>query len=79
MVHFDLCGPINLISNGNKKYLISFKYFILFTDDFSRKTWVYFLQENSEVFEAFKSFKALVENESEKKIKILRTDRGGEY
>ncbi|CAL8078306.1 unnamed protein product [Prunus armeniaca] len=33
MVHFDLCGPINPISNGNKKYFISF------TDDFSRKTW----------------------------------------
>lgn len=43
------------------------------------KTWVYFLQEKSEAFEAFKSFKALVENESEKKIKTLRTDRGGEY
>ncbi|CAL9028826.1 unnamed protein product [Prunus brigantina] len=73
MVHSDLCGPINPISNGNKKYFISF------TDDFSRKTWVYFLQEKSEAFEAFKSFKALVENESEKKIKTLRTDRGGEY
>ncbi|TQD88564.1 hypothetical protein C1H46_025883 [Malus baccata] len=73
MVHSDLYGPINPVSNGNKKYFISF------IDDFSRKTWVYFLQEKSEAFEAFKSFKALVENESDKKIKILRTDRGGEY
>lgn len=56
MVHFDLCGPINPISNGNKKYFISL------IDDFSRNTWVYFLQEKSEAFNAFKSFKALAKN-----------------
>ncbi|KAL0360218.1 UNVERIFIED_CONTAM: Copia protein [Sesamum radiatum] len=73
LVHSDICGPIKPISNGGKSYLITF------TDDFSRKTWVYFLQEKSEAFLAFKSFKARVENESERSIKVLRTDRGGEY
>eukprot|EP00253_Pinus_taeda_P023123 PITA_23123 len=33
----------------------------------------------SEVFEKFRNFKALVENKSGLHIKVLRTDRGGEY
>lgn len=73
IVHYDICGPINPTSNGGKRY------FITFIDDYSRKTWVYFLQVKSEAFAAFKSFKALVEKESGNVIKVLRTDRGGEY
>lgn len=41
--------------------------------------WVYFLKSKSESFGAFKRFKALVENEDSWKIKVLRTDRGGEF
>jgi len=52
---------------------------LTFIDDFSRYTWVYFLRQKSEVFEHLKDFKALVENQSTRKIKILRTDNGGEY
>lgn len=40
---------------------------------------MYFLQEKSEAFSVFKSFKARVENEIGQTIKTLRTDRGGEY
>lgn len=54
-------------------------YFISFINDLSTKTCVYFLHEKSEACDAFKSFKALVENEYEKKIKCLRIDRGGEF
>ena len=46
---------------------------------FSRKIWIYFLQEKSEVYITFQNFKALVENEIGKKIKTLRTIRGDEY
>eukprot|EP01018_Ginkgo_biloba_P001301 Gb_29290 [translate_table: standard] len=55
------------------------KYSLAFTDDFSRKVWVYFLKKKSETFEKFKDFKKQVETESGKKIKVLRTDGGGEY
>ena len=37
------------------------------------------IKRKDEVFEIFKRFKILVENQSEKKIKVLRTDGGGEY
>jgi transposase InsO family protein len=73
LIHSNVCGPINPQSNGGNRY------FITFTDDFSRKTWVYFLQDKSSVFEVFKRFKMLVENESGCLIQCLGTDRGGEF
>lgn len=56
-------------------------YYIIFFDDCSRRTWIFFLKkkESSEVISKFKQFKALVENQSRKKIKILRSNNGGEY
>ena len=54
-------------------------YFLNFVDDYSRKTWVYFLKHKSNTFSCFQQFKELVENQSGHDIKILRTDRGGKY
>jgi transposase InsO family protein len=48
-------------------------------DDFSHYDYVYLLKHKHEVFETFKVFKAEVELQLEKKIKALRSDRGGEY
>lgn len=55
------------------------RYFVSFIDDFSRRCWVYPIRRKADVFAVFKTFKARVELESEKKIKCLRTDNGGEY
>ena len=52
---------------------------MLFIDDFSKMTWVYFLKEKFEAFRKFKAFKNLVENEKEEKIKCLRSNNGGEF
>jgi hypothetical protein len=73
LVHSDVWGPTTVSSIGGKRY------FVTFIDDHSRKVWVYFLKHKSEVFEAFKIWKAMVENETGLKIKKLRTDNGGEY
>lgn len=73
IVHADICGPITPTTPGGNRY------FLLFVDDFSKKMWVYLLKEKGGAFEAFKVFKALVENGTERRIKILRTDRGGEF
>jgi transposase InsO family protein len=59
--------------------IIGYVYYVLFIDDYSRKTWVYFLKSKDEVFCKFKEFKALIENISKRKIKILSSDNGGEY
>ena len=44
------------------------KYFLLFVDDYSRMSWV-----------CFQRFKVCVEKESGYYLKVLRTDRGGEF
>jgi hypothetical protein len=48
-------------------------YYVSFIDEFLRNTWMYFLRKKSEVFDRFKEFKSLVENQTEKIIKVLRT------
>ncbi|TQE03722.1 hypothetical protein C1H46_010696 [Malus baccata] len=73
LIHADICGPISPTSNSKKRYLI------IFIDDFSRRTWVYFLVEKSEAFAMFKIYKARVEKETGAFIRGLRTDRGGEF
>ena len=55
LVHSDLCGPLPGVSFSG------FKYFLTFIDDYSRRTWVYFLKLKSEVFDMFLACKALVE------------------
>jgi len=55
------------------------KYFLTFIDDHLRKIYIYFLNNKSEVLKKFKSFKAFVEKQSGRKIKVLRTDNGREY
>ena len=56
-----------------------FQYFITFTDDLSRYGYVYLMRHKSETFEKFKEFQNEVENQRGKKIKALRSDRGGKY
>ena len=73
LIHVDVCGPIKPCSLDKNNY------FLLFIVYFSRKTWVYFLKQKSEVFSIFKKFKATVEKESGREIKAIRTDRGGEF
>jgi hypothetical protein len=73
LVHTDLCGPTRTQSLQGENY------FMLLIDDYTRMTWVSFLRNKSEAFEKFKSFKALVENETDLKIKCLRSDNGGEF
>ena len=69
-MHNDEFGPMSVPSLGKSMYYVSF------IDEFSRYTWIYFLQKKYEVFDRFKEFKALVKNQTEKRIKVLRIDNG---
>ena len=55
------------------------KYALTFIDYFSRYFWAYFLKHKSEVVGLLKAFKALVENQSGRRLKILISNNGGEY
>jgi len=65
LIHSDVFGLVPLPSLGGSSY------YVFFIDDFSRKTWIYFLTKKSEVFEKFKEFESLVEKWTYKKIKVL--------
>jgi hypothetical protein len=73
LIHSDVCGPMPVKSLGGSVY------YVTFIDDFSRKTWMYPIKTKDEVFGKFQEFKAEVENLTNKKIKTLRSDNGGEY
>lgn len=51
----------------------------MFIDDYTRKSWIYFLSHKNGSFELFKSFKRYVEKEIGMNIRCLRSDRGGEF
>ena len=73
LVHSDVCGKIR------KKSLGGGQYFLTFTDDKSRYSWVYILKSKDQVFECFVEWKTLVEKAAKKKVRTIRTDNGGEY
>ena len=73
LIHSNLFGPINIESLGGASY------FVTFIDDASRKVWTYPMKSKSEVFGIFQKFHVVVERESNKFLKCLRTDNGGEY
>ncbi len=54
-------------------------YFITFIDDFTRYSHVYLISHKSKALDCFRRYVSLVENQLDKSIKALRTDRGHEY
>jgi hypothetical protein len=72
-IHSDVCGPMPVKSLGGSLY------YVIFIDDYSRKTWLCLLKTKDEVFNKFQEFKAEIENLTNKNIKTLRTNNGGEY
>ena len=72
-IHTYMCGPFSVASTAKHNY------YVIFVDDYSRRCWIFFMQKKSEKFSKFCEFKALVEKESWKQVKALRSDNGGEY
>ena len=73
LVHTDVWGPAPVTSCNGTRYYVSF------IDDFTHFMWFFPLKYKSQVLESFKHFKSTMENILDCKIKILRSDCGGEY
>ncbi|CAH9068398.1 unnamed protein product [Cuscuta epithymum] len=73
LIHTDLGDLKNTMTRGGNKF------YVTFIDDFSRYTKVYLLKSKDEAFDKFLVYKSEVENQLNKKIKRVRSDRGGEY
>ena len=70
LVHSDLCGPFSIPSMSGATY------FITFIDNTTRFTVVSFLKHKAQAFSAFKS---LAKNQTNHKIKVIRSDNGWEF
>ena len=73
LVHSDLSEMNGVLTKGGKRY------FMTLIDDCTRFCYIYLLKSKDEALHYFKIYKAEVENQLERKIKHLRSDRGGEY
>jgi transposase InsO family protein len=73
LLHMDLFGPIAYISIGRSKYCL------VIVDDYSRFTWIFFLQEKSQTQETLKRFLRWAQNEFELRIKKIRSNNGTEF
>src|SRR6266498_1641314 len=73
LIHSDLCEMNGVLTKGGKKY------FMTLIDDCTRFCYIYLLKSKDEALHYFKIYKAEVENQLERKIKRIRSDRGGEY
>lgn len=71
--HLDLIGPIKPSSRGGKKYILTI------VDDYSRVIFLELLKEKGEVAEKLKELIILKENQSELKLKAIRSDNGREF
>ena len=73
LVHSDVCGPFRTNSLGGGRY------FVTFIDDFSKKTWIYFIANKSQVLSKFQHLVNLLETSTGRRVQALRSDNGGEY
>jgi transposase InsO family protein len=73
LVHSDLCGPVKPVTPGGRRY------FLLLVDDATRYMWVVLLTAKSEASSAIKRIQAAVEKECGRKLRVLRTNNGGEF
>ncbi|PKU64658.1 Retrovirus-related Pol polyprotein from transposon TNT 1-94 [Dendrobium catenatum] len=73
LIHSDVWGPSPVSSHQG------FKYYVIFVDDYSRFIWFFPLMFKSEVTSTFIQFVSLIKRQTNRKLKVIRTDCGGEF
>ncbi|GJR50763.1 putative ribonuclease H-like domain-containing protein [Tanacetum coccineum] len=73
LLHMDLFGPVSVRSINHKIYCL------VITDEYTRFSWVFFMEHKSETYLLLKDFITLVENQFNHKVKCLRCDHGTEF
>jgi hypothetical protein len=73
LIHSDVWGPspISTVSG--------IRWFVTFIDDCTRMTWLYVMRHKNDVFSIFRAFHTLIQTQFSAKIRVLRSDNGGEY
>lgn len=72
LIHSDVWGPSQEPSPSGSRY------YVTFTDDYSRFRFVFFIKSKNEVLQRFKEITALIKQQHGT-LGTLRSDNGGEY
>ena len=72
-IHSDLWGPAPVPTIRGRRY------YVTFTDDKTRMTYIHLLRQKSDTFAAYKDFEAECLTQHDARVKVLHSDRGGEY
>jgi hypothetical protein len=73
LLYMDTVGPSRVRSMGGKWYVL------VIVDDYSRYSWVFFLESKEKVFEHFRSLALRLNNEHPNYLKVIRSDNGTEF
>jgi transposase InsO family protein len=73
LLHMDTVGPSRVRSMGGKWYVL------LIVDDYSRYSWVFFLESKYQVFENFQLLALRLNNEHPNCLKAIHNDNGTEF
>jgi transposase InsO family protein len=73
LLHMDTVGPSRVRSMGGKCYVL------VIVDDYSRYSWVFFLEGEDQVFEHFQLLALRLNNEHPNCLKVIRIDNGTEF
>jgi transposase InsO family protein len=70
LLHMDTVGPSRIRSMGGKWYVL------VIVDDYSRYSWIFFLESKDKVFEHFRSLALKLNNEHPNYLKVIHSDNG---
>ena len=72
-IHSDVWGPAPVVE------MYGFLYYVMFINDYTRMSWIYFLKHKFEVFKVFVDFYNMICTQFQAKPRIFITDTGKEY
>jgi hypothetical protein len=73
LIHSNLWGSAPFVSKGGHKY------YIIFIDDVSRDTWIYFMKHHSEALSIYKNVSTIIHTHFDASIRVFCVDSACEY